>query len=116
MEDTSQINLPGNISDFSAAIKELEAEPAKSIKTQKLYKTAGMEILLIALDAQTELKRHTAPGPISVQVIEGSISFRTDELAQDLLVGQLLTLEANVPHSVYSNERSIFLVTKSIPG
>ncbi len=116
MKNTSQTDLPGNISDFSTAIKALEPEAGKSIQAQKLYKTAGMEILLIALDAQAELKRHTAPGPISVQVIRGSISFRTDESAQELTAGQLLTLEANVPHSVFAAERSIFLVTKSIPG
>ncbi|MFA4868921.1 MAG: cupin domain-containing protein [Pedobacter sp.] len=116
MENTSQIDLKGNISDFSATIKALETEPGKSIQVQKLYKTKGMEILLIALDGQAELKKHTAPGPISVQVIRGSISFRTDESAKELTTGQLLTLEGNVPHSVFAAERSIFLVTKSIPG
>lgn len=104
-----------NITDVATAIADLESDLEKSINAQPLYKTVGMQIMLIALDAKAELKRHTATGPISVQVIKGSISFRTDETAHDLTSGQLLTLEGNIPHSVYGNERSIFLVTKSIP-
>lgn len=109
-------NLSVNVIDFASAITYLESEldKSKSINAQPLYKTLGMQIILIALESEAELKKHTAPGPISVQVIKGSICFRT-ETANDLTSGQLLTLEGNVPHSVYAYERSIFLVTKSIP-
>ena len=108
-------NSPLNIIDVAAAMTEMESDLEKSINAQQIHQTVGMQIMLIALDAKAELKRHTAPGPISVQVIKGSISFRTDETAHDLTSGQLLTLEGNIPHSVYGNESSIFLVTKSIP-
>lgn len=115
MKITSPANSSINITDVAAAIAGLESDLEKSINVQPLYKTAGMQIMLIALDAHAELKKHIAPGPISVQIIKGSISFRTDETAHDLTSGQLLALDGNVPHSVYANQRSIFLVTKSIP-
>lgn len=104
-----------NIIDVAAAIKALESDSEKSINAQPLHKSMGMQIMLIALDSKAELMKHTAPGPISVQVLKGSISFRTDETAHDLTIGQLITVEGNVPHSVYAYERSIFLLTKSIP-
>lgn len=115
MKTTPQTNAQNNITDIPKAVAELDSDLEKSINAHPLYKTVGMQIMLIALNAQAELKKHSAPGPISVQVIKGSISFRTDEMANDLITGQIITLEAQVPHSVYAHERSIFLVTKSIP-
>ena len=117
MKTQTPPNLSPNIIDIATAIIDLESEldESKSINAQPLYKTIGMQIMLIALDAEAELKKHTAPGPISVRVIKGSILFQTGRMAHTLSIGQLITLEANIPHSVYASERSIFLVTKSIP-
>jgi quercetin dioxygenase-like cupin family protein len=116
MKETSTSNLSANILDISAAIRDLESDLEKTVNALPLYKSLELNIMLIALKAQAELKRHTAPGTISVQVIKGSISFRTDDNSNDLTIGQLLTLEGNVPHSVYAYESSVILVTKSIPA
>lgn len=97
------------------AIKSLELNPEKSINAMLLCKTEGISTTLIALKENAELKRHIAPGPISVQVLKGSISFRTDQKSQELSIGGLLLLEKEVPHSVFAHETSVFLVTKSIP-
>lgn len=116
MSTTSPENLPTNIIDIEAAIAKLESNLEKNINAQPLLKAVGMHIIIIALNAGAELKTHTAPGPISVQVIRGLVSFRTVETVHELVAGQILTLEANIPHSVYALERSVFLVTKSIPA
>lgn len=105
---------PLNIIDVETAIQNLESDLDKSVNALCLYKTDGTQIMLITLKSQAELKRHSAPGPISVQVLKGAISFRTDEIAQELSIGQLLTLEANVPHSVVATDARAFLVTKSM--
>ena len=97
------------------AIVKLNSNLDKNVNTISLHKTPGMSIMLVALNADAELKKHTAPGPISVQVIAGSISFRTDDDAHDLTAGMLLTLESKIPHSVYAHDRSMFLVTISTP-
>lgn len=114
MNDATPANSSLTITNIYGALDHLPVDADKTINATPLHKTPGMHILLIALDAQAELKRHTAPGPISVQVIKGSISFRTDNALHDLSVGELLTLEANIPHSVYAHESSAFLVTKNI--
>ena len=104
-----------SVLDLARAIKDLEARLDKNINTYPLYTEVGMQIVLIALHAHVELKRHTAPGPISVQVVKGRVSFRTDDGEHELDSTQLLTLEAQVPHCIYAHQRSIVLVTKSIP-
>ncbi|MEO7487499.1 MAG: hypothetical protein ABIU77_10375 [Ferruginibacter sp.] len=44
-----------------------------------VYKTNGMRIVLIALHVDAKLKKHTAGGVISVQVLEGEIIFSTGD-------------------------------------
>ena len=104
--------LSSNVISLDTAIQQLNVDLSKNINTLSLYKGKGMSIILVALNPEAELKKHTAAGPISVQVIAGSISFHTDQDSKNLVVGQILTLEAGVPHSVYAKQRSIFLVTK----
>ena len=76
-----------------------------------VFKTDGMRIVLLALHAGAELKTHTAPGIISVQVLEGRLMFRTAEQATELAQGQLLTLHAGIPHSVTAVTEAVFLLT-----
>jgi quercetin dioxygenase-like cupin family protein len=54
---------------------------------------------------------HHADGPISVQVLEGVLTFRTEAQAVTLRAGQLLTLSAGIPHVVAAEEESAFLLT-----
>jgi quercetin dioxygenase-like cupin family protein len=79
-----------------------------------IFKSEGMRIVLIALHKGAEMKTHTAPGTISVQVLEGHITFTTEQKTADRGAGQMLALHAGIPHKVFANEESIFLLTISI--
>jgi quercetin dioxygenase-like cupin family protein len=79
-----------------------------------LFKSDIMRVVLIALHAGSEMKTHTAPGIISVQVLSGRINFRTEQRTAELGEGQMLTLHAGIPHSVLAYEESAFLLTMSI--
>jgi len=76
-----------------------------------VFKTAGMNIVLIALHKGAEMTRHTANGLISVQVLEGEMLFITDERTVELGKGHILTLHQGIPHSVVAKEETIFLLT-----
>ena len=76
-----------------------------------VFKSDGMRIVLIALHKDAEMKKHTANGIISVQVIEGKILFTTEEQSVELGNGQMLALHEGVPHSVLAKEETIFLLT-----
>ena len=101
------INLPALIKQ----IKEEEAWSKNDRNAITVFKTTGMNIVLIALHSHAELKTHTAPGTISVQVLEGTIKFNTTDESLEIKKGQLLTLHAGVSHSVLAVEESVFLLT-----
>lgn len=79
-----------------------------------LFKSEGMRIVLIALHDGAELKTHTAPGLISVQVLDGQIIFRTEKQTTDLNEGQMVTLHAGIPHSVVARKESVILLTIAV--
>jgi len=79
-----------------------------------LFKSDSMRIVLIALHADAEMKTHTAPGTISVQVLSGKITFRTEQRDAKLSEGQMLTLHERIPHSVFAHKESTFLLTMCI--
>lgn len=79
-----------------------------------IYKSDAMRIVLIALHAGAEMKAHTAPGEISVQVLKGSIIFKTDLEGLDCKTGQILTLKEGIVHSVRATTEAAFLLTLSL--
>ena len=62
------------------------------------------------------MKTHTAPGTISVQVLQGKIRFTTEKKAVEREKGQMLALYAGIPHSVFAVEESVFLLTMALPA
>lgn len=76
-----------------------------------LFKTEGLRIVLVALHKGAEMKTHTAPGNISVQVLEGGITFKTDKKSTDLHEGMMLALHAGIAHSIFARKESVFLLT-----
>ena len=72
--------------------------------------------MLIGLRPGTHVAEHHAAGPISIQVISGHVLIRAAGKAFDLPEGQLLALEAEVPHDVEALAESAILVTIAWPG
>lgn len=76
-----------------------------------LVKNSEIRVVLQAMQPGSSLAEHHAPGPITVQVLEGEIRFHTGGLTQRLRAGELLVLPAGVPHSVDAVQESAFLLT-----
>ena len=75
-----------------------------------------MRLVLIALHEGAEMKTHTAPGIISVQVLEGHLGFQAEGQTTELKPGQLLTLQTGLPHRVVARQESVFLLTMANPA
>ena len=108
------LDAPLLVFDLPALLAQVRQEPAYRTSDRNsltVFKTDGMRIVLLALHAGAELKTHTAPGIISVQVLEGRLMFLTAEQATELAQGQLLTLHAGIPHSVTAVTEAVFLLT-----
>ena len=95
-------------------IKEEETYKNSDRNAITVFKSEGMRIVLVALHEGAEMKTHTAPGIISVQVLEGNISFKTEQKTADRTAGQMLALHAGIPHSVIAKKDSVFLLTLSL--
>ncbi|TSA79512.1 hypothetical protein FNU79_17865 [Deinococcus detaillensis] len=69
----------------------------------------------MVLKAGTGLPEHTAPGPISVLVLDGCAAFTSQGTQLDLGPHELVTLPARVPHAVMALEDSALLITIAEP-
>ena len=76
-----------------------------------LMKNHGMRIVMTALRQQAEIKPHQTKSTISIQVIEGKLNLITENDSIILKKGHLLTLHANISHSLRALKESIILQT-----
>ena len=80
-------------------------------RTTTLVKTDDLELIRLVLPAGKEIPMHQAHGEITVQCLEGRISFTADSKTQELMPGQLLYLRTGEPHALKAIENSSVLVT-----
>jgi len=67
--------------------------------------------ILFSLRAGQGLREHTTSSQIAVQVISGQLTFGVGEEKQTVTPGQLVLLEADVPHSVHAERDTAMLLT-----
>lgn len=92
-------------------LKSGEAWRTSERQTMPLFRTERMRVMLIALRAGAALSSHRADGPITVQVLEGRITFSAESQVVTLTEGQVLSLQAGLPHAVEAQEEAVFLLT-----
>lgn len=63
----------------------------------------------MALRKAAAMKTHTTAGHISLQVLEGTLRFETEQQLADL--GEVLALHAGIPYGVVALAESTFLLT-----
>ncbi len=78
-----------------------------------LLETDFTKEIRIAMYKGTVMKEHKTPFPIVVQVLDGSIDFGVNQQISTLTKGDLIALEANVPHDLKANENTIIRLTLS---
>lgn len=103
-----------DLNAFRQQIKREKAWQNSDRNAITIFKTSGMRLVLVALHQGAEMKTHTAPGIISVQVLEGKIRFTTAQQVAEMGEGQMLALHAGIPHSVFATEESVFLLTLAV--
>jgi quercetin dioxygenase-like cupin family protein len=103
--------LTFDVAPLVAQLKGEEAWHTGARNAMTLHKGPGLRVVLIVMHANTTIPSHHADGPISVQVLEGGLTFRAAAQVVTLRAGQLLTLSAGIPHVVEAAEESAFLLT-----
>jgi quercetin dioxygenase-like cupin family protein len=84
----------------------------KSKRTAKtLIKEGPLRVLIAAVDAGGSLEEHSVDGPFSVQCLLGKATVTMGRTKKELATGDLLVVDAGVPHDVKATEASILLIT-----
>lgn len=94
----------------ASLIEDLVYSEDKPIVTV-LLKTKTVKELRILMKAGQVMKEHKAAFPIIVEVFEGAIDFGVNRKKQLLKKGDLIALDANVPHDLCSVKESIIRLT-----
>jgi quercetin dioxygenase-like cupin family protein len=88
---------------------ELLKQHGRNART--LAKEGVLRVTLIALAAGGSIPPHRADGPISVQVLDGSMQFTAAGRSYALATGDLLVVNGGVEHAVESKHGATFLLT-----
>ncbi len=114
-----QLAAPVLAFDLTHEVAQLHGQAAwqhgdRNAKT--LVKESDFRIVLIALRVGARMEEHRAAGRISVQTLTGYLRLHACGETVDLSVGQLVSLERDVPHDVEAVEESAFLLTIALQG
>ena len=113
------LSAPLLVTDLPTALRQLRQEPTWASNDRNaitLFKNKTLSMVLTALHVGASLKTHIAPGIISVQVLEGCLAFGSAGRSVELAAGQVLVLQAGIPHSVTALEEAAFLLTVVATG
>ncbi len=100
-----------DLNKFIAELKQEITWADSDRNSITVFKSDTSTIVLIGMHKNAELKEHSAIGNITVQVLDGEINFFAEQQTLSLGKGQMVTLEANIPHSVTALKESFFLLT-----
>jgi len=96
----------------ASLLKDLEYNETKPV-IKVMFESNFTKEIRITMNAGTEMKKHQTGFPIVVELVEGNISFGVNGSVLELKKGDLIALEANIPHDLKARENSIVRLTLS---
>lgn len=115
------LNAPMVEMDLEKFIEQLKSEitwKENDRNTITIFKSDKLRIVLVGLKENAELKKHIAPGFISVQVIKGQMEFTANpegiQQKAELSVGQMIALQPQIPHKIVAKQETFFLLTLAV--
>lgn len=86
-----------------------ENKPSISI----LFETETTKEIRVLMQKNQVMKEHKTSSPITVEIFEGAIDFGVDGTIYNLVKGDLVSLEASIPHDLVAKADSIVRLTLS---
>jgi quercetin dioxygenase-like cupin family protein len=81
-----------------------------------LARSGRLRLVLVALGRDVLVGTHRADSPMTIQVLEGRIGFRTQGRDHELRAGQVLFFEPGEAHDIRALDDSALLLTLSAIG
>ena len=100
-----------DLNNFITQLKEEIRWADSDHNSITVFKSDTVSIVPVGMHKNAELKKHTAKGSINVQVLDGKINFTAEQQTVSLEKGQMIALQATIPHSVMALKESFFLLT-----
>lgn len=94
----------------SSLFNHLEFNESNPVITV-LLETSFTKEIRIAMHAGTHMKQHKTSFPIVVELVEGTLDFGVNDTAYQLQKGDLIALDAFVPHDLKAKTNSIVRLT-----
>nr|WP_297306571.1 cupin domain-containing protein [uncultured Flavobacterium sp.] len=85
----------------------------EKIQTKVILETSFSKEIRILLAKGQFMKEHKAPFPIIIHILEGTIDLGVDGEIQQMNSGDVITLDANIPHDLKASENAIVRLTLS---
>lgn len=83
------------------------------IQTKVILETSFSKEIRILLAKGQLMKEHKAPFSIVIHVLQGSINLVSEGEIQEMNTGDLITLDANIPHDLKANQDSVIRLSLS---
>ncbi len=90
-----------------------DVEFTDKLQIDKLIENAKGKEIRIIMPKDVIMKEHKAPGEISVQVLQGKIWFEVNKEKFTFEKGDMISLDAEVPHSLGGLENSVIRLSLS---
>jgi quercetin dioxygenase-like cupin family protein len=110
---------PMMIFDLSPQLRELRQDESyrrSGRLGRTLAKSGRLRLTLVALNAGVEVGTHHADSPMTIQLLEGVLSFRVNGTDHELRAGQVLFFGPGDAHDIRAVEESALLLTLSALG
>lgn len=99
--------------NLNSVISEFPPDPESKAKhrAEILVKSDTLRVVVVTAVAGGYLHEHSAPGPITVQVLEGRFTLTIDGEPRVLEAGDIAVVSPDISHGVVCEEDGAFLLT-----
>ena len=98
------------VSGIATASQDVTPSDGES-RVKTVLRADDLEVIRATFSAGETVDTHSAPGPILVQCLAGTVSFRLDGTSSEINSGDLFYIPPRKPHAITSVTDSALLLT-----